>query len=99
MLEEAVEIELEYANQLVTDYPVMGLSKPILENTVKNYANERLRAIGLTPIYDKKHDTFLQKLVRRNINLINVDRGTFDTTEVNYQKGSVLETDETAYKF
>jgi len=70
MIDEAVNIELEFAKQLIKDYPVMGMTDQMLD--------------------DK---TFLQKLVDRNVNFSNVERGSFDTTNTNYEMGNNLEFD------
>jgi len=93
MIDEAVNIELEFAKQLIKDYPVMGMTDQMLDMTVKNYANERMTAIGLDNIYKKNDKTFLQKLVDRNVNFSNVERGSFDTTNTNYEMGNNLEFD------
>ena len=81
MIEEAVDIELTYGKYLAERFPILGITYPMIERTVKNYANERLRAIGLAPIYPVTDKTNLQKLVDKHT--------SFNTTKTNFFEGNV----------
>jgi len=90
MMQEAVDIELEYSDYLLSNWPIMGLYPQLLEDTVKNYANDRLKAIGLKPLYPELPMTSLQKMVNDRIKLINSVRTNFFEGNVkNYSKNSL----------
>ena len=42
MINDAVNIELEYGHYLLDQFPIMGTTHEIMEQTVHNYANNRL---------------------------------------------------------
>ena len=52
MFSEAVEQEIEWADFLFTKGTMLGLNKTILSLYVKWLCNQRLRVIGLQPLYD-----------------------------------------------
>jgi len=79
MIQEAVDIELEYGNYLLDTYPIMGVTKELMEKTVHNYANERLRRIGLDPIFADSSTTYLQKLVSKHQNMNEVKSNFFES--------------------
>lgn len=81
MIEEAVDIELTYGKYLADRFPILGITYPMIERTVKNYANERLRAIGLPALYPVTDKTNLQKLVDKHT--------SFNTTKTNFFEGNV----------
>ena len=89
MIEEAVNIELEYGNYLLDTYPIMGVTKELMEKTVHNYANERLRRIGLDPIFSESSTTYLQKLVSKHQNMNEVKSNFFESNVSNYAKSSI----------
>jgi ribonucleoside-diphosphate reductase beta chain len=89
MMREAVDIELEYGEYLIDNYPVMGLNKALLKNTVYNYANERLARIDLEPIFPSVPDSYLQKLVKKHLELNSVKSNFFESTVTSYAKTSI----------
>jgi len=89
MLEEAVDIELEYGNYLIERYPILGLTKDMMEDTIHNYANQRLTALGLPHIYDTKDVTHIQKLVTKFNKLNDTKTNFFEGNVSNYSKGSI----------
>ena len=89
MIEEAVNIELEYGKYLLKEYPIMGLTIQLMEDTVYNYANDRLKKIGLNPIFKQSETTYLQKLVTKHLNMNNVKTNFFEGNVSNYSKGSI----------
>ena len=89
MIQEAVDIELEYGKYLIENYPIMGLREDMLENTVYNYANSRLRAIGLEPIFKETEKTYLQKLVEKHLQMNDVKQNFFETNVSTYAKSSI----------
>jgi len=89
MIQEAVDIELEYGKYLIKNYPIMGLREDLIEQTVYNYANDRLEKIGLEPIFKQSEKTYLQKLVDKNLKLNEVKQNFFETNVTNYAKNSI----------
>jgi len=89
MITEAVDIELEYGKYLIDNYSIMGLREELIVNTVHNYANDRLRKIGLEPIFEESETTYLQKLVNKNLNMNDVKQNFFETNVTNYAKNSI----------
>ena len=89
MIEEAVDIELEYGKYLLETHPVLGLTPALLENTVYNYANDRLRKIGLNTIFPQSDTTHLQKLVTKHLEMNDVKSNFFESNVANYAKASL----------
>jgi len=89
MIEEAVDIELEYGNYLLDTFPVMGVTKELMQKTVHNYANERLKKIGLDPIFPETANTYLQQLVSKHLNMNDVKSNFFESNVSNYAKSSI----------
>ncbi len=89
MIQEAVAIELEYGNHLLERFPIMGVTPELMEKTVHNYANERLKAIGLDPIFQQSEDTYLQKLVTKHLGMNDTKTNFFEGNVANYSKGSI----------
>ena len=90
MIQEAVDIELEYGKYLINNFPVMGLQEELITKTVHNYANERLKRIGLEPIFQgSTDDTYLQKLVSKHLSMNDVKQNFFETNVTNYAKNSI----------
>ncbi len=89
MIEEAVDIELEYGNYLLDTYPIMGVTKELMQQTVHNYANERLTKIGLDPIFPQTANTYLQQLVSKHLNMNDVKSNFFESNVANYAKSSI----------
>ena len=89
MIQEAVDIELEYGKYLIQNYPIMGLREDMIEQTVYNYANNRLRAIGLEPIFKEGEKTYLQKLVEKHLQMNDVKQNFFEANVSTYAKSSI----------
>jgi len=89
MIKEAVDIELEYGTYLLENYPIMGLTKELIEKTVYNYANDRLQKIGLEPIFPENPQTYLQKLVEKHLKMNDVRSNFFESNVANYAKNSL----------
>ncbi len=93
MMQNAVDIELEYGKYLLENYPIMGLTEELMEKTVYNYANERLKRIGLNPIFEQSPTTYLQQLVTKHLNINDIKSNFFESNVSNYAKSS-LELDD-----
>jgi len=89
MIKEAVDIELEYGKYLLENYPIMGLTDELIENTVYNYANDRLKKIGLEPIFPEKPYTYLQKLVDKHLDMNSVKSNFFESNVSTYAKNTI----------
>lgn len=89
MIEDAVQIELEYGKYLLEQYPIMGITPELMEETVYNYANERLKIIGLNPIFKQSSKTYLQKLVTKHLDMNEVKSNFFESNVSNYAKSSI----------
>ncbi len=89
MIKEAVDIELEYGKYLLENYPIMGLTDDLMEKTVYNYANDRLKKIGLDPIFPESPETYLQKLVNKHLQMNDVRSNFFESNVANYAKSSI----------
>lgn len=89
MVEDAVRIELEYGKYLLQSFPILGLSEELITNTIHNYANDRLKKIGLNPIFNKTNETYLQKLVTKHLDINTVKSNFFETTVKSYSKSSI----------
>jgi ribonucleoside-diphosphate reductase beta chain len=89
MIKEAVDIELEYGKYLLENYPIMGLTEELMEKTVYNYANDRLKKIGLDPIFEESPQTYLQKLVEKHLKMNDVRSNFFESNVANYAKNSL----------
>jgi ribonucleoside-diphosphate reductase beta chain len=89
MIQKAVDIELEYGKYLLKNYPIMGLSEELMEQTVYNYANDRLKKIGLDAIFEQSPTTYLQQLVTKHLNINDVKSNFFESNVSNYAKSSL----------
>jgi ribonucleoside-diphosphate reductase beta chain len=89
MIDDAVKIELEYGKYLLHKYPIMGVTPELMESTVYNYANDRLKKIGLEPIFTQTDTTYLQKLVTKHLNMNEVKSNFFESNVSNYAKSSI----------
>jgi len=89
MISDAVDIELEYGNYLLEQYPIMGVTPELMQNTVYNYANDRLNKIGLEPIFPQSDTTYLQKLVTKHLDMNEVKSNFFESNVSNYAKSSI----------
>jgi len=89
MMDEAVQTELTFGKYLLEMYPILGLTEELIVDTVHNYANARLKAIGLDPIYQEKEKTYLQKLVQKNLDMKDIKTNPFEGNVANYAKNSI----------
>jgi ribonucleoside-diphosphate reductase beta chain len=89
MIQNAVDIELEYGKYLLKNYPIMGLTEELMEKTVYNYANDRLTKIGLDPIFEQSPTTYLQQLVTKHLNINDIKSNFFESNVSNYAKSSL----------
>jgi ribonucleoside-diphosphate reductase beta chain len=89
MINDAVNIELEYGHYLLDQFPIMGTTHEIMEQTVHNYANNRLTTIGLDPIFKQSDTTYLQKLVTKHLEMNEVKSNFFESNVSNYAKSSI----------
>ena len=89
MTQDAVEIELDYGKYLLDRFPIMGITAELMEQTVHNYANDRLKKIGLDPIFAKTPNTYLQQLVTKHLNMNDVKSNFFESNVSNYAKSSI----------
>ncbi len=89
MIQDAVDIELEYGKYLLDNYPIMGLTHELMEKTVYNYANDRLEKIGLDAIFEKNQTTYLQQLVTKHLNINDIKSNFFESNVSNYAKSSL----------
>ena len=89
MIEDAVAIELEYGKYLLEQYPIMGITEALMEQTVYNYANDRLSKIGLKPIFPEGNETYLQQLVTKHLQMNDVRSNFFESNVSNYAKSSI----------
>ena len=89
MINDAVNIELEYGNYLLEQYPIMGVTPELMKRTVHNYANDRLKKIGLDPIFTQSDKTYLQKLVTKHLEMNEVKSNFFESNVSNYAKSSI----------
>ncbi len=89
MIQDAVNIELEYGKYLLKQFPIMGTTEQLMEQTVHNYANDRLKSIGLDPIFNQVETTYLQKLVKKHQNMNEVKSNFFESNVSNYAKSSI----------
>ena len=89
MIQDAVNIELEYGKYLLNQFPIMGTTEELMEQTVYNYANDRLKKIGLDPIFKQSETTYLQKLVTKHQEMNEVKSNFFESNVSNYAKSSI----------
>ena len=89
MINDAVDIELEYGNYLLEQYPIMGVTPELMKETVHNYANDRLKKIGLETIFEQSDTTYLQKLVTKHLEMNDVKSNFFESNVANYAKSSI----------
>ena len=89
MLDDAVQIELDFAKHICTNYPVMGISYRDLEQTVWNYGNERLRALGMRERYQKGNETQMEKVVKKFSKVNDTRANLFEAGNKQYAKDTI----------
>ncbi len=85
MFEEAVELEISWG-KYITNGQILGLTDEIIDEYIKYLANDRLKAVGLKPLYDARHpikwvDSFSQFNDQKT--------NFFEGNVTNYSKGSL----------
>jgi len=90
MMDDAVQIELDFAKYVTDKYIIQGMSFDLLRDTVYNFANDRLTAIGLDKIYPERPTTRLQKLVHQYSTEVNsIKSNFFESKPRNYSKDTL----------
>jgi len=89
MIDDAVNIEIDFGKHICSTYPVLGITEHMVETTVKNFANNRLKAIGLKPVYQNMPDTHFQKILDKVVNVNNVKSNVFESNNKSYAKDSI----------
>jgi len=89
MMAEAVSIETDFAKHVTENYPIMGINFKELRDTINNYANDRLIAIGLNRIFPSKSETRLQKLVKKFSVTNETKSNFFESSNKNYAKNTI----------
>jgi ribonucleoside-diphosphate reductase beta chain len=74
---------------MFNEYPILGIDENIMTTTVHNYANARLKAIGLDPIFPEGKETYLQKLVNKHLDSNTTRTNFFEGNVTNYSKASI----------
>ncbi len=85
MFEEATQLEISWG-QYITNGQILGLTDEIIDEYIKYLANERLRAVGLDPLYDAKHPI---KWVDNFSKFNDQKTNFFEGNVTNYSKGSL----------
>jgi len=90
LFKEAVKQEIEFSNHFVGN-KIMGMSKQTIEDYTYYLANERLKAIGLTPIFPDRENPYkhLDKIAAiedETDNKVNM----FESTSTSYRDPSVF---------
>ncbi len=88
-MEEAIDIETEYSGRLIREYPTLGITQDKMIDTVNNYANNRLVAMGMEKIFPESPTTNMQKLVTKHLEVNNVKSNFFESNNKGYSKGSI----------
>lgn len=80
--------EIEWGNYLLSFGPIPSLTKEVFENFMKYYANDRLKRIGLDPLYEvQKTDIVDWFNVYKDINKDNTAQQ--EATALNYNIGTM----------
>jgi len=89
MIVEAVNIEKKFAIDLVNKNPILGISEQSIVETIENLADDRLKRIGLKPIYGNRNKTELQRLVDKMSSFNDKRENFFESNITNYAKNSI----------
>jgi len=85
MFEEAVKLEISWG-KYITNGQILGLTDEIIDEYIKYLANDRLKAVGLKPLYDAKHPIkWVDSFSKFNDQKTNF----FEGNVTNYSKGSL----------
>jgi ribonucleoside-diphosphate reductase beta chain len=85
MFEEAVKLEIAWG-KYITNGQILGLTDDIIDEYIKYLANDRLKAVGLKPLYDARHPI---KLVDSFSKFNDQKTNFFEGNVTNYSKGSL----------
>jgi ribonucleoside-diphosphate reductase beta chain len=89
MVREAVELEVAWG-EYVTQESILGMTPPVIADYVKTLGNERLKALGLDPIFETTGvGSFLKKLEERYGQHNDTRSNFFESTPRNYSKGTL----------
>lgn len=89
MIQEAVDIELKYGKYLTDNFPILGLDFEDSRKAIHNYANKRLKAIGLNEIFPKSKKSYLEEQVDKYSSFNDTKTNFFEGNVTNYSKGSI----------
>ena len=85
MFEEAVELEISWG-KYITNGQILGLTDEIIDEYIKYLANDRLKAVGLKPLYNANHPIkWVDSFSKFNDQKTNF----FEGNVTNYSKGSL----------
>ncbi len=85
MFEEAVKLEIAWG-KYITNGQILGLTDDIIDEYIKYLANDRLKAVGLKPLYDARHPIkWVDSFSKFNDQKTNF----FEGNVTNYSKGSL----------
>ncbi len=85
MFEEAVQLEISWG-KYITNGQILGLTDEIIDEYIKYLANDRLKAVGLKPLYDARHPIkWVDSFSKFNDQKTNF----FEGNVTNYSKGSL----------
>lgn len=85
MFKEAVKMESEWG-KYITGGQVLGFNDQIIEQYIQHLADERLKAVGMNPLYNVSHPIkWVDKFSQFNEQKSNF----FEATVSNYSKGSI----------
>lgn len=89
MIRDAVELEVAWG-EYVTQDNILGMTQPVITDYVRSLGNERLKALGLDPIYETTEvGSFLKKLEERYGQHNETRSNFFESKPRNYSKGSL----------
>ncbi len=86
MFEEAVKLEVSWG-QYITNGQILGLTDEIIDKYIKYLANDRLRAVGMKPLYDNIEHPI--KWVDNFSKFNDQKTNFFEGNVTNYSKGSL----------
>lgn len=90
MMVEAVEIEKRYSYGLLQRAPMLGVTQEEITDTIHNFANTRLQAIGIEHLFPVTSQTKLEKMVYQGAQGLNdVKTNFFEGNVKNYAKNSL----------
>ncbi len=89
MIRDAVELEVAWG-QYVTQNNILGMTQPVIADYVRSLGNERLKALGLEPLFETDGiGAFLKKLEDRYGQHNETRSNFFESKPRNYSKGTL----------